>query len=180
MDPGWRPVPQRPAQVCHFCSVAEQLPSRVCRGHVAALDHHGLAAEVVQCAERPRGQAQDWTWYHERTGAEEWVLLYLLHFMILQTCLVGNGLLGLKDLIIEGKQCAHSCMDDFKSPSDDPQLCSLTGGCFCRSMGVMCSGVLLWLILELVISCLWMLSCVWKGCILNRLCSLHLFVHWVL
>lgn len=52
---------------------------------------------------------------------------------------------GNEDVNIERQQCAplHICMNDSRPSSDDPQLCSLTGGCFCRSMAVMNSGVIL-------------------------------------
>lgn len=52
---------------------------------------------------------------------------------------------GEEDVTIERQQCAplYICPNDSRSSSDDPQLCSLTGGCFCRSMGVMNSGVIL-------------------------------------
>lgn len=54
---------------------------------------------------------------------------------------------GNEDVNFERQQDAplHICLNDSRPSSDDPQLCSLTGGCFCRSMGVMNSGVILWL-----------------------------------
>lgn len=78
---------------------------------------------------------------------------------------------GEEGVTIERQQCAplHICMNDSRSSSDDPQLCSLTGGCFCRSVGVLNSGVILWLILVLVFFFhLWIVLC------LERL--LHFFV----
>ena len=52
---------------------------------------------------------------------------------------------GKEDVTTERQQCAplFICMNDSRSSSDDPQLCSMTRGCFCRSMGVMNSGVIL-------------------------------------
>lgn len=140
MDPGWRLVPQRPAQVCCFNPVPDGLLSSVCCGYVTALDHHGFTAEVVQRAARPCGQAQDWTWGPEGNGAEEWVLVYLLHCVNLQKHLeLTPGI----ESSYRWRKAVHFCMDCSRSSSDDPQLCALTGGCLCRSMGVMHSGVVL-------------------------------------
>lgn len=71
MDSGWRPVPQRLAEVCSDLWVIEGQSSCVCGGHVTALDHHGVFAEVGECTAWARGQTEDPTWGNERDGAEE-------------------------------------------------------------------------------------------------------------
>lgn len=59
VDPGRGRVPQRSAEVRRVRRVAEGQPGGAGGRHEQALDHHGVPAEVGQCAERPPGQTQD-------------------------------------------------------------------------------------------------------------------------
>ena len=71
MDPGRRSVPQGSAEVCRDRPDPSRQPGPVRGGHVPALEHHGLSAEVGECPAGPRGQAEDIARAHEGTGAEE-------------------------------------------------------------------------------------------------------------